>query len=150
MTTKDSLTLDDIAPDCATYHPGQAAQITIALTNRQAVEVQGRLVLRLIWLDQVVGQSEQDIVVGPGATVLVVFALALPSAAPRGYGLDATLYDGAGRAQALGSGALEVLEHWSQAPRYGFLSDFAPDQTDVLARCDALCRYHLNVVQFYD
>ena len=50
-----------------------------------------------------------------------------------------------------GSGALDVLERWSQAPRYGFLSDFAPEQEkSVPGRVDSLRRYHLNVVQFYD
>ena len=51
-----------------------------------------------------------------------------------------------------GSGALDVLERWSQAPRYGFLADFGPDQrvTETDARANSLCRYHLNAIQFYD
>jgi len=145
-----SLTIDDIAPDRASYRPGQAAQVAITLTSRRATDVRGRLVLRLTWLDQLVQQSEQAVAVGPGATVSVVCTLALPPTAPRGYGLDAALYDDAGHMLAEGSGALDVLDRWSQTPRYGFLSDFAPGQADVQARCDSLCRYHLNVVQFYD
>jgi dextranase len=144
------LTIDDIAPDRASYRPGEDAQITIALTNRQPTGVRGRLVLRLTWLDKMVVQSEQAAAIGPSMSMSVVFALTPPRTAPRGYGLDAALYDAAGHALAEGSGALDVLDRWSQAPRYGFLSDFAPVQADVPARCNSLCRYHLNVVQFYD
>jgi dextranase len=101
-------------------------------------------------LDSTVEQVTQDVELGPDTTMIVEFALRPPPVALRGYGLDATLTSGSGEVLAEGSGALDVLARWSQAPRYGFLSDFAPGQTDIEERCDSLLRYHLNVVQFYD
>src|SRR5262245_15680361 len=118
------LTIADIAPDRATYRPGEMAHITITLTNHQSTSICGRLVLRLMHLDQVVGEIEQTAEIGPEATMPVVFSLTPPPTPLCGYGLDATLYDDAGRVLAERSGALDVLERWSQAPRYGFLSDF--------------------------
>ncbi len=146
--------IDDVVPDKATYRPGEPAHVTVTLTNDRAGPLSGRIVLALRHLDQEVSRYEQAVEVGPGpdARAEVAFNFTPPSVPFRGYGLDATLYDAGGQVLAEGSGALDVLEHWSQAPRYGFLSDFAPDQSDaeVQARCDSLCRYHLNVVQFYD
>ncbi|WP_162463250.1 glycoside hydrolase family 66 protein [Paenibacillus psychroresistens] len=46
--------------------------------------------------------------------------------------------------------AFDIAEHWHEAPRYGFLSDFKPgeaaDNTDV----EFLNKHHINIVQFYD
>src|SRR6266540_3573467 len=144
------LTIDDIAPDRAMYRPGETARVRVTLTNAGRSAQSGRPTLVLSHLDQAVERLEQVVDVGPGATAMTTFTLIPPPTPLRGYGLDATLAAADGRVLAEGSGALDVLESWSQAPRYGFLSDFAPGQADVAARCDALCRYHLNVVQFYD
>jgi dextranase len=48
--------------------------------------------------------------------------------------------------------AFDVAPHWSDAPRYGFLSDFGPDETPAESnrRLDVMLKLHLNVVQFYD
>jgi dextranase len=46
--------------------------------------------------------------------------------------------------------AFDVAAKWSEAPRYGFLSDFAPGSGDGSEQADFLLRHHLNVVQFYD
>jgi hypothetical protein len=48
--------------------------------------------------------------------------------------------------------AIDVAEHWSKAPRYGFFSDFGPEEPEAAStdRADALLRLHVNVVQFYD
>ena len=48
--------------------------------------------------------------------------------------------------------AFDVAPHWSDAPRYGFLSDFGPDETpaESTRRLDVMLKLHLNVVQFYD
>jgi dextranase len=144
------LTINDISPDRASYHPGEAARVRVEIANQHDMPLAGRLRLSLVHLDQVIEQHIQDLTLTPDVTVHVTFRLTPPPTALRGYGLDATLYDEAGQVLAAASGALDVLDHWSQAPRYGFLSDFAPGQSDVIARCDSLCRSHLNVVQFYD
>ena len=144
------LRIDDVAPDRAAYRPGEPARVTVSLANDGPAPAAGRLVLALAHLAREIARWERPVEIGPGAAAHVDFAIELPPETPRGYGLDAALLDAAGATLAEGGGALDVLERWSQAPRYGFLSDFAPGQADVAARCDSLRRYHLNVVQFYD
>ena len=45
--------------------------------------------------------------------------------------------------------AFDVVESSKSIIRYGFLSDFSPEDHD-LADVDWLCRLHVNTVQFYD
>ncbi|MDQ5825041.1 MAG: glycoside hydrolase family 66 protein [Chloroflexota bacterium] len=144
------LTIDDIVPDKATYRPGETARVRVTLTNDGHDVGRGSLTLALTSLATTVEQATQDVELGQNASVIVEFTLAPPPMPLHGYGLDATLTGPSGEVLAEGSGALDVLERWSQAPRYGFLSDFAPGQTDIEGRCNSLLRYHLNVVQFYD
>jgi dextranase len=143
-------TIDDIVPDKATYRPGEAARISISLTNSGPAAARAHLTLALTHFLTTVEQVTEPVELQPNATTVVQFTLAPPPIPLRGYGLDATLVDESGKIIAEGSGALDVLERWSQAPRYGFLSDFAPGQPGVEERCNSLLRYHLNVVQFYD
>ncbi len=146
------ITINDVAPDRASYRPGEAARVRVGMTNQHDTPVTGRLSLTLMHLDQVIEQQIQDLTLIPDMAAQLIFTLTPPPMPLRGYGLDAafTINDQGIQVIAQGSGALDVLDHWSQAPRYGFLSDFAPRQSDVIARCDSLCRNHLNVVQFYD
>lgn len=143
-------TIDDIVPDKVTYRPGETARVRVTLTNDGCAAEQGRLTLALTGLNKTVEQVVQDVQLVPNASMVVEFTVTPPPVPLRGYGLDATLTSASGEMLAEGSGALDVLERWSQAPRYGFLSDFAPCQIDIEGRCDSLLRYHLNVVQFYD
>ncbi|HET6262509.1 MAG TPA: glycoside hydrolase family 66 protein, partial [Chloroflexia bacterium] len=144
------LTIDDIIPDKATYRPGETARISVTVSNGGHMAVEARLTLALTHVITTVEQLTETVRFEPNARTVVQFDFTPPPVPLRGYGLDATLHDEAGQVLAQGSGALDVLERWSQAPRYGFLSDFAPGQTGLEERCDSLLRYHLNVVQFYD
>lgn len=44
--------------------------------------------------------------------------------------------------------AFDVLEHWTDAPRYGYLFDFNPARESV--ELDWLLAHHVNGLQFYD
>lgn len=142
-----------VLPDKATYRPGDAAKVAVTLGGADLL-LRGKLVLSVRHLDVTLATYEQKIEVTAGAAGEerdFSFAFTPPATPLRGYGLDAVLYAEDGGVLAEGSGALDVLERWSQAPRYGFLSDFAPEQEgSVPARVDSLRRYHLNVIQFYD
>lgn len=73
-----------------------------------------------------------------------------PATAPRGYGIDVRVLDDNGHPLAATSGAFDVLEHWMQAPRYGFLSHFEPGRDNITETMGRLARYHVNGLQFYD
>lgn len=68
----------------------------------------------------------------------------------RGYAVVVTAQASDGMARA--ATAFDVAHHWSEAPRYGFLSDFSPEQPQERSQeaIDRLLRLHINVVQFYD
>jgi dextranase len=145
----------DILPDKSTYRPGDPAGVAVTVANDTAAPLRGQLVLELATIHGVLCRSAQPVALAPGAGSTLRFTLHPPALPRRGYGLDATLYAGDatgedGQVLARASGALDVLERWSQAPRYGFLSDFAPQAAGQEARYDSLLRYHVNVVQFYD
>ncbi len=141
----------DVVPDKAFYRPGEEARISVTVSSADDRPVRGRIELELVHLVDVLEMHEQEIELAPRAVETVLFAVRPPSAPLHGYGLDVTIYSEDGGVLGGGSGALDVLERWSQAPRYGFLSDFAPDQqSSVEARVASLRLYHLNVVQFYD
>jgi dextranase len=70
----------------------------------------------------------------------------VPSETRRGYLVRVRLED------QVASTAFDVLDHWTQAPRYGFLYDFSADRTesDIEATFDYLLPFHVNGLQFYD
>jgi dextranase len=54
------------------------------------------------------------------------------------------------RQQAEAETAFDFAAHWREAPRYGFLSDFAPEDGGDNSDVDYLSRHHINIVQYYD
>jgi len=44
--------------------------------------------------------------------------------------------------------AFDVLNHWTDAPRYGYLFDFSPTRT--ITNLDWMLEHHINGIQFYD
>jgi dextranase len=73
-----------------------------------------------------------------------------PSEVPRGYGIDLCVEMKSGIVLKCGSTAFDVLQHWTQTPRYGFLTDFFPGRSDAPQTMESLTRYHINGLQFYD
>ncbi len=83
-----------------------------------------------------------------GGVVDLAFDLDVPLDTVRGYA--ATVRDQ--RTALTATTSFDIAPHWSRAPRYGFLSDFSPDETtaESVGRLDLMLQLHLNVVQFYD
>ncbi len=142
--------LRDVWPDRATYRPGERVHIHVDLSNDGTMYRHIVLDLRLLWLDEVVGDHHYRVTVPPGGD-RIALSVSAPHDSFRGYGLDLALRDGDDSPiLEHGSTAFDVLEDWTQAPRYGFLSDFTPGTLDPTTAVDTLARYHINVVQFYD
>ncbi len=149
QTSHPSVTLDDLWVDQAAYRPAEPANMHIALKNWRDTPQHTLLNVRLSWLDELVWEQHQRIEV-PAGDHCVTLPLQLPRASFRGYGIDLTLRSDDGHPLGQESTALDVLDDWTQAPRYGFLADFAPASEDAVAAVSTLARYHVNVVQFYD
>lgn len=81
----------------------------------------------------------------------ISFAWSPPSDVPMGYGLDIYARPDPGNEwELLVSAGFDVLDHWTQTPRYGFLTDFDPDRENTSDAIQTLNRFHINGLQFYD
>jgi len=66
-----------------------------------------------------------------------------------GFGAELSIYRDTMRVQTF-STAFDVVSDSGRAVRYGFLSDFDTSDSDYNSDVENLCKYHINMVQFYD
>jgi dextranase len=130
----------------AFYRPGEALKFRaeIESTARQRVESS----LTVARPDGVARRVNRSIDLGRGVTE-VDFASKVPSPGRHGYLVELEVKDDHGH-QAGAVAATDVLRSWMDDPRYGFLSDFAPNDRGVEERIARTTRFHLNCLQFYD
>lgn len=145
-----TIQIRDAWPDRATYTPGEQAHINVALAQIGGESARIDVQARLTWLHQFMSETNDELTLAADAETVIAITLALPSVSFRGYGVTITARDAHGDVVAQRSTALDVLDSWPQAPRYGFLSEFSPDDAAAEAHVDNLSRYHINVAQFYD
>ncbi len=137
-------------PDKATYQPGAPVEFLITLTNSLTRSVSVDAVASVKYLAEEVAPLAQPAELPPGGQQTLRWTWSPLPDAPRGYGVDLAVHDTSGQVLAVGHTAFDVLTSWTQAPRYGFLTDFAPDRSNVDETMAWLVRYHLNGLQFYD
>jgi dextranase len=77
------------------------------------------------------------------------FAAKVPSPGRHGYLVELVVKDDRGH-EARAFAATDVLKSWTDDPRYGFLSDFGPNDRGIEERVARTTRFHLNCLQFYD
>jgi dextranase len=70
--------------------------------------------------------------------------------APQSFGTEMRLLDPTGHLRDIKFGAVDVLEKWTDFPRYGFLTNFSPGRGDIEPVMTELAAYHINGIQFYD
>lgn len=129
----------EIQPEKGTHAPGEPVRL--------AVSAQGgtRIRARIFYLAEPLTTIEAEVSDGNASIVWTP-----PAEAPRGYGVEVELLDAAGDVLARTSTAFDVLDHWTQAPRYGFLTEFTDQRADPDETMRWAARYHLNALQFYD
>lgn len=142
-------TIENVSFDRATYRPGESATIAIEIEGRVTEATPARVTAQISHLGKPLDEVEQNVTLRDGRQT-VSLSFTPPPDAPRGYGLDLTLKSEGGQTLDHATTAFDVLNHWTEAPRYGFLSDFAPGRQDAEATLEMLSRYHLNGLQFYD
>ncbi|HEY3366354.1 MAG TPA: glycoside hydrolase family 66 protein [Symbiobacteriaceae bacterium] len=139
-----------IWPDRAQYRPGAA--VTLIAEVHGPAGAEAALLVEVTERAATVGELVAAITLDGAGSARVLLAWQPPEGiAWRAYGADATLTAGSNPV-AKATTALDVAPHWGNAPRNGFLANFAPGQTesDDAARADAMLRLHLNCIQFYD
>lgn len=130
-----------ITPDKGFYRPGEMAQFHIQTTG--GVRYKAQVMYLLTPVATLMGSLTD------GSAELTWTP---PPDVPRGYGLIVEVFDEAGTLVSAQTSAFDVLNHWMDAPRYGFFSDFtaARSEENYAQTADWLLRHHINGIQFYD
>jgi dextranase len=135
--------------DKSFYKPGEAIQLTVHVAVKVERPVPARLTAQIVHLDTPLARLDQEVTLAGGEQAFV-FSWNPPNVSRRGYGVDLHLQTQSGEELASAGTAFDVLERWTQNPRYGFLTDFAPGRADAVETVQMLTRYHINGLQFYD
>lgn len=130
-------------PTRAFFRPGEAGAVRFSVSSTRLAPLQARV--RVVDLNRTVVTAE-TVVEGPEQTI----SFPLPAVAGKGYGVKLSLMDQrTGQIMDHTRTAIDVHDSWVDAPRYGFLSEFAPDE-QYGERGDQLLSRHITVVQLYD
>lgn len=136
-----------VTPDCGSYAPRRLVSLKVTAVSTQSTPVS--LEAKYFRGLDLVGRQYKEWQVQAGQNELLL-TFQPGQTAPAGYGVDLTL-TGPSIPTALScQTAFDVLETWTQFPRYGFLSDFSPARLDSSATLEQLNCFHLNGLQFYD
>jgi dextranase len=144
-----SLVINEVQLDKSFYKPGDTIHLTMELNAEVSGPAEVSLTANITYLVETVQVIEQSLMLKNGVQEIQL-SWTPPQTAPRGYGIDFRFTSDRGELLASTSTAFDVLERWTQAPRYGFLSDFQPGRPDIFGTLASLNHYHLNALQFYD
>lgn len=135
--------------DRSYYKPGEPVEISAKVESNSTDSEKVTADLSIFSLTDKIHDEKQKITVGKG-TLTLSFKFQPPAVTPRGYGIELKITGSNGEILAVKSSAFDVLNNWTQNPRYGFLTDFYPGRTDDDATMALLNLYHINGLQFYD
>lgn len=139
----------DVYPKKAQFITNEVIEIALELKN-PTEEIKNLIIeLKVTRLIEVVESTNCNIRLEPGESKNLTIPLTPKNVDFEGYGIDIALYMDECLVQECSS-SFDVVSDWRKATRYGFLSDFnAQDKGDV-EDVKSLCKFHLNLVQFYD
>lgn len=138
--------LIDIYPDKGTYIPGETVKINLSVSINKAAIVP--FLIEVYHLDEKVQTFSQETVFKEGEQN-VAFSIAVPSKSHCGYRVKVSWQEAMGEKMKAFT-AFDVMDNWTQYPRYGFLTDFEEGQHSSNDKVRTLLKYHINGVQFYD
>jgi dextranase len=144
-----SLLINQVQLDKSFYKPGEPVHLSVNLTADVSQPAPVVITAHITYLAETVQVVEQLATLKNGIQEIKL-SWTPPATTPRGYGVDLSFSSDTGEQLASASTAFDVLQRWTQAPRYGFLSDFQPGRTDIASTLASLNQYHLNALQFYD
>ena len=144
-----SIQINDFYLCKAFYSPDEPACFTLSVTSHVEWPLEVRLVAQITHLEWMAGRIEQVASLVGGDQTFSMAWIPQPIA-PAGYGVDLSILAPDGALLASASTSFDVLDHWTQMPRYGFMTDFSPGRSDGPAALDQLNRYHINGLLFYD
>lgn len=141
------LTFLDIYPDQAQYKSGQTGNIIVELETAKDVLLELEFVITK--LERQVKKERLSIKAEMASRQTVSIPLFTEETVWAGYGVKVTVRC-EGEALSSASTSYDIADHWSRAPRYGFLSDFRREESGDVRDVESMNKFHLNVIQFYD
>jgi dextranase len=141
----------DVGTDRTRYSTGETARITMEVSNDASGPFQGELHISIWQIGEKRMAFSRPISLAKGETVARTLNWSVPKLDFTGYGIDVDLVSG-GQVIDRASTALDASSDWRKFPRYGFFSDYGPDQSpeEIERRAEELARYHISAAQFYD
>jgi dextranase len=143
-----SFQITDIVFKKGFYQPGETVDWQLIIKSRKTHTVQLNITIR--YLDRIADTWQVQLDLCEGSQTIDL-QWKTPTETPRGYGLDISGIDErSGEVFLLASHGFDVLRHWTDMPRYAFLTDFSTDRDDPDQTLDFLSQFHINALQFYD
>jgi dextranase len=121
------------------FHPGDTIEFTVESSAGSQLNAY------VMYLDKEIATINAPIINGQAKVDWTP-----PPFSPRGYGLIVNVLNDSGQLIATKSSAFDVLEHWTNAPRYGFLTDFSAGRDNDQETINWIVKHHVNGIQFYD
>ncbi|MEQ6390597.1 glycoside hydrolase family 66 protein [Bacillaceae bacterium S4-13-58] len=136
----------EVYPDKGQYRPSEEGNVCVEISSA----AKGKAVLHAAFykMHNLVFEKNYEIMLD-GRNRFFTVPFQTDSCKWECYGVEVnvTLSDGK---KLIASTAFDVADHWKRAPRYGFLSDFDKEEIGKLEDVEALNKFHINIVQFYD
>jgi len=138
--------ITDFYPSQGCFVPGETVSLVAEIQSGQDSKVMIRVYVRHLADEPQVIEKHQSLIAG----FQVVCINWMPPSNPAGYAARIELISQNGIPISGASTSFDVLNRWTDFPRYGFLTDFSADRTDPDATLKNLARFHINGLQFYD
>jgi dextranase len=137
----------DCIPVKGTFQPGELVRLIVRIES--PVNQDSVLHVKVWHLSELAVNLEEHVSLQIGLQEFEQ-RFQVPADYPKGYGVTVELMDENNKVHCSTATAFDILGAWTERPRYGFLTNFGADRQDIGETVDALTRYHINGVQFYD
>lgn len=145
---KNTKYISDVYPLKAQFIRNEPIEIAVELFNPANEPFSGELEVKTGYLHETVEKVNIRLDILSGGQKVCV-RLEPKDVDFMGYGVDVDLYSG-GELLDTFSSSFDVVAGWRKSTRYGFLSDFYPGEEEEAEDVKGLCKFHINLVQFYD
>ena len=136
----------DFYPAQGCFHPGETVNLLVEIQSKLVADVE------LIVTIQHLADTPQTFKV-PASLKAKMQTIRIQwdaPARPAGYGATVELRDASNRTLGRAAASFDVLNAWTDFPRYGCLTDFSAQRPDADSTINELVRFHINGLQFYD
>lgn len=140
--------LTDIFPLKAQFLKNEQVRLRIRLSNPEPRLRNLTVQITVMHLTQAVEEKEIKVSLRALEAFTLDVELSARNTDFEGFGADVSLLENESVIES-GSTAFDIVSNWRKATRYGFLSEFGPEETSD-ADVEFLLKFHINLVQFYD